>query len=85
MVFVDFQKAFDTVSRAKLWECMIQELGCTEHTVSHIQHLYKGVQMEVKGAQDTIAYRTGVKQDCPLSPILFTLYLDQIEQYLATV
>ena len=45
-VFIDFSKAFDTVSRQGLWQ-VLKKYGCTEKFVSLIEALHTGMQANV--------------------------------------
>ena len=79
--FVDFKKAYDTVPRDLLWT-KLQRLGVHGWFLDGIKALYAEVLMAVKTAQGltcTFDSVMGVKQGCPLSPTLFGLYLDDLE------
>ena len=79
--FVDFKKAYDTVPRDMLWT-KLQRLGVHGWFLDGIKALYAEVPMAVKTAQGltcTFDSVMGVKQGCPLSPTLFGLYLDDLE------
>ena len=76
-VFIDFTKAFDTVSRDGLWQ-VLTKFGCPAKFVNIIKSLHSGMQASV--AQGTnhsneFAVTNGVKQGCVLAPTLFSLYL----------
>jgi hypothetical protein len=79
---VDFKKTFDIVPREVLWHVLAGLrmeglfLRClhvmyAEDTIC-INHLNEGVTSSFKCQQ-------GVKQGCPLIPLLFGLYLDALE------
>ena len=79
--FVDFQKAYDSVPRALLWR-KLQSLGVTGWYLQAVQALYADVPLVVQGAPlDTLPFHSllGVKQGCPLSPLLFGIYVDDLE------
>ena len=42
VVFIDFGKAFDTVSRQGLWQ-VLKKYGCTEKFVNLIEALHTGM------------------------------------------
>ena len=77
VVFVDFSKAFDTVSRVGLWQ-VLQKFGCTAKFISIIEALHTGMQANVAmsgSVSSDFAVSNGVKQGCVLAPTLFSLYL----------
>ena len=79
--FVDFRKAYDSVPRELLWT-KLERLGVHGWFLDGIKALYADVPMAVKTAQGlTTNFQSvmGVKQGCPLSPTLFGLYLDDLE------
>ena len=76
-VFIDFTKAFDTVSREGLWS-VLKKFGFTEKVTNLIKALHTGMQAKVVQGRDTsneFAVTNGVKQGCVLAPTLFSLYL----------
>ncbi len=79
--FVDFRKAYDSMPRDLLWT-KLERLGVHGWFLDGIKALYAEVPMAVKTAQGltcTFESVMGVKQGCPLSPTLFGLYLDDLE------
>ena len=82
--FVDFSKAFDTIPRKLLWE-RLRELRVHGNMMETIQSMYQNVRACVKtpeGLTATFPSEMGVKQGCPLSPTLFGLFLDPLEELL---
>jgi hypothetical protein len=82
--FVDFSKAFDTIPRELLW-VRLRELKIHGEMMEAIQSIYKNVTACVKtpeGMTDTFPSEMGVKQGCPMSPTLFGLFLDPLEELL---
>jgi hypothetical protein len=82
--FVDFRKAFDTVPRDKLWSRM-EELGVPRHLRAAMHRMYEEVKVEIRtstGISESFRSDIGVKQGCPLSPTLFGLYIDKLEEWL---
>jgi hypothetical protein len=82
--FVDLSKAFDTVSRPKLWQ-RLTEMGIGGRMLLALQSYYADVRECVKtteGLTDSFPSSIGVKQGCPLSPTLFGLYIDAVEDFI---
>jgi hypothetical protein len=82
--FVDFKKAFDMVPRDELWHRM-EELGVPIHLRAAVHRLYEEVKVKIKtsaGISESFRSDIGVKQGCPLSPTLFGLYIDKLEEWL---
>jgi len=81
IAFIDFKKSFDFVDRDKLWSIMLSK-GIPTHLVKIIQKIYKDNIIRVNAGngipEDSRAITQGVRQGCPLSPVLFNLYLDEV-------
>ncbi len=83
--FVDFSKAFDKVSRYKLWERMVT-LGVPLELRIAIAKLYEQVIIRFSSTNEVEVLSTlGVIQGCPLSPTLFGLFIDHLHEVVATV
>ena len=79
-VFVDFQKAFDSVDREVIWKLM-QHYGFPPKYIAIIQQLYKDATCQVihEGKlTDSFQVKTGVRQGCILSPTIFLMVMDWI-------
>src|SRR6476469_2982939 len=76
--FIDFEKAFDRVN----WEKMItvlQRIGVDWRDRRMISELYmnqKAVVRNAGGESDSGIIGRGVRQECPLSPLLFSIYVE---------
>ena len=75
--FIDFAKAFETVSSDGLLQ-VLTKFGCSAKFVNIVKSLHSEMQASV--AQGTnhsneFAVTNGVKQGCILAPTLFSLYL----------
>lgn len=84
--FVDFSKAFDTIPRDLLWRRM-EEIGIHGELLGALRAMYRDVRCRVRapeGLTDSFESTWGVKQGCPLSPLLFSLYVDPLEEELLT-
>ena len=86
--FVDFEKAYDRVSRKALFY-KLQRNGLSGGMIQRIQEIYKRVEFCIKVGGDEITSgvesRIGLRQGCQLSPILFSLYINDIEDALKLV
>jgi hypothetical protein len=83
--FVDFRKAFNTVPRDLLWQ-VLDEMGIVGRFMQCLQSMYSQdnvrVMHPIEGLSARFPCGIGVKQGCPLSPLLFGLYLDGLEKHL---
>ena len=83
MAFLDVSKAYDTVWQEGLWRKM-QQYGVEEKFVHICRGLYKGIEASVvlEGKQSRwFPVETGLHQGCPLSPLLYSIYvMDMMKQ-----
>ena len=80
VAFIDFQKAYDTVDRDLLLQ-RLQTLGINGLFLKNITAMYQTTKYAIKlsnGYLTPIDSNLGLKQGCPLSPMLFNLYIDDI-------
>lgn len=78
--FIDFQKAYATVPRHLLW-AKLETVGVGGWCLRAVQALYADVPMCVRtaeGCTDAFQSLLGLKQGCPLSPMLFGLFVDDL-------
>jgi len=78
--FIDFEKAFASISREVLWR-LLRHYGMPVKVVTIIRALYEGFSAQVVyNGQKTqpLNMRTGVRQGCLLSPLLFLVALDWV-------
>ena len=78
--FIDFEKAFDGISREVLWR-LLRHYGMPDKVVTIIRALYEGFSAQVvhKGKRtQPLNMRTGVRQGCLLSPLLFLVALEWV-------
>ena len=78
--FIDYEKAFDSVDRRCLWS-LLRHYGVPEKVTNIIRNLYEGATCRVVYGQqltDSFTVRTGVKQECLLSPFMFLLAIDWV-------
>ena len=82
--FVDFKKAFDCVPRQRLWE-VLASLGIQGDILACLQSIYdqdEACVLTQAGLTEAFRCTAGVKQGCPASPLLFGLYIDELEALL---
>lgn len=77
--FIDLKAAFDKIPRGKMWAKMTK-LGLPADIIDCIREIYDATPVEM---EDEVFYlTTGVKQGCPLSPALFSIYTHDLEKVL---
>ena len=79
-VFVDFQKAFDSVDRDVIWRLMYH-YGFPPKFVTIIQQLYEHATCQVihdGKLTEPFTVQTGVRQGCLLSPTIFLMVVDWV-------
>jgi hypothetical protein len=83
--FVDFKKTFDTIPRDLLWQ-VLEGLGISGQILECLCSMYCKDQACLhhleEGLTPTFLCHIGVKQGCPLSPLLFGLFIDGLEKRL---
>ena len=80
-MFIGFKKSFDSLERDKLWTIMLNK-GIPAHLITIIQKIYVENILRVNAgngiSEDSRVITQGVRQGCPLSPVLFSLYLNEV-------
>nr|BAX24491.1 reverse transcriptase [Beryx splendens] len=80
VIFIDFAKAFDTVSHKHI-KAVLQQRGVDKMIIDLISNSYEGrtTILKAKGSYSReIRLKMGVKQGDPLSPLLFNLAIDPL-------
>jgi hypothetical protein len=81
--FIDFSSAFDKVWRAGLW-CKLRNIGVQGKLYQIIFNMYQNIKSCVS-KDDLVSMffdsTFGVRQGENLSPILFSIYLNDLEQH----
>ncbi len=86
--FVDFRKTFDTVPREKLWR-VLEGIGVGRRFLACLRSMYSQDQACVshltESLSSTFPCTIDVKQGCPLSPLLFGLYINALDLRIAAL
>ena len=78
--FVDFRKAFDSVNHDLLWN-KLNQYGINGSFLHSLQAMYNDFQFAVRVNNKCTPYfnvNCGVKQGCPLSPSLYSLFINDL-------
>jgi hypothetical protein len=80
LAFIDFRKAFDSVPHDLLLQ-QLSALGISGRFLNFVQAMYdvSSVRVRLGGVvSESVAFKRGIRQGCPLSPLLFNAFIDQI-------
>ncbi|KAL3691828.1 hypothetical protein R1sor_005479 [Riccia sorocarpa] len=83
-VKLDFQKAYDMVSHTYLWTTL-KALGMCTENLKRIQGIVRGgsSQIQINGClTEKFAVGRGVRQGCPLAPLMFAMSTQQLMRML---
>ena len=83
MAFVDYKKAFDTADREKRWE-VHQKLQTPFKMIMILKAMYNSVKSCVRWGANLSQFfecPQRVKQGCLLSPLIFSLLISEIAEY----
>ena len=78
--FIDLRKAYDSINHKALFH-KLRKYNINGNFLSLIQNLYQKTKCAVKvngRRTDFFQYSKGVRQGCPLSPLLFNLFINGI-------
>ena len=78
--FIDLSKAFDTINRRALFH-KLYKFNVRGHFLNILKDMYSSLLYSVKtehGLSPSFETKIGVKQGCILSPTLFSLYLNDL-------
>ena len=80
VAFIDFEKAFDSISRKLLWPILLKN-GIKGRLYKCVRSMYENVKARIRcGARftDYIKCTRGVKQGDVCSPVLFSLFINDL-------
>jgi hypothetical protein len=83
-LFIDFARAFPSIPHNKLWDKLFA-LGVNSRFIRILQHIYVSLSTQIRlptGYTDPIDLSEGLAQGEILSPILFTLFISDLEELL---
>lgn len=78
--FIDYEKAYDRINRGKLIE-ILEEHDIPRKILRIIQDIYTNNNIRVKTGEKLSSIETintGVRQGCPMSCILFNVYINEV-------
>ena len=78
--FIDLSKAFDTINRRALFH-KLYKFNVRGHFLNILKDMYSSLLYSVKtehGLSPSFETKIGVKQGCILSPTIFSLYLNDL-------
>ena len=82
--FIDFRKAFDTVWHDGLWK-QLWESGIRGKAWRILRTLYSSIHARIRVGDELtkpVRMQQGVRQGCPVSPILFNYFVDKLSREL---
>ena len=83
--FLDLLAAYDNVQRPWLWD-HLQNIGTPQHLLQTVMAMYRGgVYTLIDGDKISgeVAPDKGLKQGCPLSPLLYSLFTNDLARFLS--
>ena len=80
VVFLDLAKSFDSVNHDLLFQGLRRQ-SCPDDFIKVVKELYDGASMRISNGRSVtteIEIRSGVKQGCSFSPLLFNIVMDEL-------
>jgi len=82
--FIDLKQAYDRVQHNMLFH-VLEKTGLPCDFIDIVQKAYASAQFTIRtaaGFTDLVPYTRGLRQGCPMSPLLFNLYFGVVDQWL---
>ncbi|KAD2393602.1 hypothetical protein E3N88_40579 [Mikania micrantha] len=82
MVFIDLEKAYDSVPRQAMWD-ILESRGIPQRYIEAIKDTYENAKTNVRapvGDTDFFLVEVGLQQGSTLSPFLFAVILDDLSR-----
>ena len=79
-MFLDKEKAYDTVNRQIMWE-LVERLGFDEHIRKILKSMYRNTTAKYHWNEvviDEVRSEIGLRQGCTLSPLLFMIVMEEL-------
>ena len=83
MCFIHYKKAFDCVDHERLW-VILRDMGVPVHLIVLLRRLYTNQEATVRtefGEIDNIDIGKGMRQGCIISPLLFNIMREALEEW----
>ena len=84
-LFIDYRKAFDLINREALWVKLFK-IGVKGKTLKLLHNMYSGIRAKVRNfnseTSEDINMLLGVMQGETLSPYLFSMYINDLDDYI---
>jgi len=81
ILFADMKAAFDNMDRKILWKDL-RKKGIYRQLIGRIEKIYEDMEIVIRmreGYTEEFKTRKGVRQGCVMSPILFNVYLADLD------